>query len=75
MRPLLFEAAQCLAFRSTKAPALKAWFEVLAARVSRKNALVALARKLAVIMHAPVIHGLVHGRDFDEALQAVAVAA
>lgn len=71
MRSLLFEAAQCLAFRSSKAPALKAWFEALAARVGRKKALVALARKLAVILHAM----LVHGRDFDENLQAAAVAA
>lgn len=70
-RSLLFEAAQCLAFRSTKAPALKAWFEALAARIGRKKALVALARKLAVIMHAM----LIHGRDFDENLQATAAAA
>jgi transposase len=71
MRSLLFEAAQCLAFRSTRTPALKAWFEALAARVGRKKALVALARKLAVIMHAM----LVHGRDFDETIQATAAAA
>jgi transposase len=70
-RSLLFEAAQCLAFRSTRALALKAWFEALAARVGRKKALVALARKLAVIMHAM----LVHGRDFDESIQATAAAA
>ncbi len=70
-RSLLFEAAQCLAFRSNRAPALKAWFEALAARVGRKKALVALARKLAVSLHAM----LVHGRDFDENLQAAAVAA
>jgi transposase len=71
MRSLLFEAAQCLAFRNSRAPALRAWFEALAARVGRKKALVALARKLAVILHAM----LVHGRDFDENLQAAAVAA
>jgi len=71
MRSLLFEAAQCLAFRSSRAPALKAWFEALAARVGRKKALVALARKLAVILHAM----LVHGRDFDEKLQATTAAA
>ena len=70
-RSLLFEAAQCLAFRSNRAPALKAWFEALAARVGRKKALVALARKLAVIMHAM----LVQGRDFDETIQATAAAA
>jgi transposase len=75
MRSLLFEAAQCLAFRSSRAPALKAWFEALAARVGRKKALVALARKLAVILHAQLAHGLVHGRDFDESTQATAVAA
>jgi transposase len=71
MRSLLFEAAQCLVFRSSRALALKAWFEALAARVGRKKALVALARKLAVILHAM----LVHGRDFDENLQATAAAA
>ncbi len=71
MRSLLFEAAQCLAFRSNRAAALKAWFEALAARVGRKKALGALARKLAVSLHAM----LVHGRDFDENLQAAAVAA
>ena len=70
MRSLLCEAAQCLAFRSNRAPALKAWFEALAARVGRKKALVALARKLAVILHAI----LVHGRDFDENLRATAAA-
>ncbi len=64
-----------LAFRSTKAPALKAWFEALAARVGRKKALVALARKLAVIMDAQLVHGLVHGRDFDETIQVTAAAA
>ena len=74
-RSLLFEAAPRqelgLAFRSTEAPALKAWFEALAARVGRKTALVALARKLAVIMHAMSIHG----RDFAETIQATAAAA
>jgi hypothetical protein len=33
MRSLLFEAAQCLYFRSARAPALRAWAEALAARV------------------------------------------
>ncbi len=79
MRSLLFEAAPCLglglAFRSTRAPALKAWLEALAARIGRKKALVALARKLAVIMHAPMVFGLVHGRDFDETIQATAAVA
>ena len=39
------------------------------------KALVALARKLAVILHAPMVNGLIHCRDFDENLQATAAAA
>jgi transposase len=70
-RSLLFEAAQCLVFRSGRAPALQDWFAALAARIGSKKALVALARKLAVIMHAM----LVHRRDFDETIQATAAAA
>jgi transposase len=51
-RSLLFAAAQCLALRSSgQAPTLAARFEALAARTGRKQALVALARKRAVLMH------------------------
>jgi transposase len=58
-RSLLLEAAQCLAFRSGRAPALKAWFAALS------------VWKLAVNLHAL----LVHSRDFDETLQPTAAAA
>lgn len=68
MRSLLYEAAQCLFFRSKRDTALKRWAEALAARSGTKKALVALARKLAVILHAM----LRHGRDFEDLHQAVA---
>lgn len=57
MRGLLFEAAQVLMFRAGgKADALQHWARNLAARTSRKKALVALARRMAVIMHAMLIN-------------------
>jgi transposase len=74
MRSLLFEAAQCLYFRSKRDTALKSWAQALAARSGTKKALVALARKLAVILHAQLVHGLRHGRDFDDHSQAAAAA-
>jgi transposase len=58
MRSFLFEAAQCLYFRSKRDTALKSWAQALAARSGTKKALVALARKLAVILHAQLVHGL-----------------
>ena len=75
MRSLLFEAALCLYFRSKRDTPLRAWAAALAARSGTKKAIVALARKLAVILHAQMVHGLVHGRDFDDTIQAAAVAA
>lgn len=71
MRALLFEAAQCLFLRGKRELPLRAWAEALAARIGRKKALVALARKLAVILHAM----LIHGRAFDDQIQAAAAVA
>jgi transposase len=47
----LYEAAQVLLFRVKKWSALKAWGIRIARRSSVKNACVAVARRLAVIMH------------------------
>ena len=56
MRGLLFEAAQVLMFRSQgKADGLQAWAKALAERVGRKKALVALARRMAVMLHAMLV--------------------
>lgn len=50
-RTLLFEAANALLTRSRKPCALKAWAEAIAARCGRKKAKVALAGRLAVLLH------------------------
>lgn len=51
VRTHLFEAAKSLMCRVEKWSALKAWGMRIAKRSSMKNACVAVARKLAVIMH------------------------
>jgi transposase len=51
MRVMLYEAAQILLMRSTKWSWLKAWAMQVARRRGMKKAIVALARRLAVIMH------------------------
>src|ERR671916_1234685 len=50
-RAYLFEAADVLLARVARWSALKAWGTRLAKRVGGKKARVALARKLAVLMH------------------------
>jgi transposase len=52
MRSYLFEAALTLMTRVKKWSPLKAWAMQIAKRRGRKKAVVALARKLAVLMHA-----------------------
>jgi transposase len=52
MRMMLYEAAQSMLVRSTKWSWLKAWAMQIARRRGMKKAIVALARRLAVIMHA-----------------------
>jgi transposase len=51
MRTLLYEAAQTMLTRTTKWSWLKAWAMKVAKRRGRQKAIVALARRLAVIMH------------------------
>jgi transposase len=51
MRVMLYEAAQILLMRSTQWSWLKAWAMQVARRRGMKKAIVALARRLAVVMH------------------------
>jgi transposase len=51
MRALLYEAAQVLLSRVKKWSWLKAWAMNIAKRRGRQKAIVALARRLAVVMH------------------------
>ncbi|MHC2357636.1 transposase [Sinorhizobium meliloti] len=51
MRSLLYEAAQVLLANVKKWSWLKAWAMNIAKRRGRQKAVVALARRLAVIMH------------------------
>ena len=51
MRTLLYEAAQVMLTRTRKWPWLKAWAMNIAKRRGRLKVIVALARRLAVIMH------------------------
>jgi len=57
MRTMLYEAAQILLVRSTRWSWLKAWAMKIASRRGLKRAIVALARRLAVIMHRIWIDG------------------
>jgi transposase len=57
MRVMLYEAAQILLVRSTKWSWLKAWAMQIARRRGMKKAIVALARRLAVIMHRIWVDG------------------
>jgi transposase len=57
MRAYLFEAATTLLTRVQKWSALKAWGLRLAKRTGMKKAKVAVARKLAVMMHAMWLTG------------------
>ena len=51
MRTMLYEAAQVMLTRTTKWSWLKAWAMQIARRRGMKKAIVALARRLAVILH------------------------
>ncbi len=57
VRTALFESAHVMLVRATKTSALKRWGMRLARRVGMKKAKVALARKLAVIMHRMLVDG------------------
>ena len=56
-RVMLYEAAQILLVRSTKWSWLKAWAMQIARRRGLKKAIVALARRLAVVMHRIWVDG------------------
>src|SRR5215204_6517674 len=56
-RTYLFEAAGTLLFRVARPSALKVWGMRLAQRIGSKKARVALARKLAVLMHRVWVGG------------------
>jgi len=66
VRTALYEAAHIILTRPVKGSGLKSWAARLARRAGMKKAKVALARKLAVIMHRM----LVDGRKFDFAAAA-----
>ena len=57
LRALLYEAANCLLTVVKKAHPLKDWARAIKRRTSHKKACVALARKLAVILHAMLVSG------------------
>jgi transposase len=66
VRTALYEAANVILTRPIKGAGLKSWAARLAKRAGMKKAKVALARKLAVIMHRM----LADGRPFDFAAAA-----
>jgi transposase len=57
MRAMLYEAAQIMLTRSTKWSWLKAWAMKIAKHRGVKKAIVALGRRLAVIMHRIWVDG------------------
>src|SRR6201981_3283640 len=57
MRVMLYEAAQSMLTRSTRWSWLKAWAMQVARRRGKKKAIVALARRLAVILHRIWVDG------------------
>lgn len=61
MRALLYEAASVVIHRLQRTCAMKAWAMALVKRIGLRRARVALARKLAVMMHAI----WVDGTEFD----------
>jgi len=71
MRVMLYEAAQVMLLRTAKWSWLKAWAMQIARRRGMKKAIVALARRLAVIMHRL----WVDGTEFHWTREQVAAAA
>jgi transposase len=57
VRTALYEAAHIILTMPVKGGALKSWAMRLAARAGKKKAKVALARKLAVILHRMLLSG------------------
>jgi transposase len=63
VRSVLYEAAHIILTKPVKAGALKSWAMRLAARAGSKKAKVALARKLAVILHRMLLSGTPFNAD------------
>ncbi len=57
MRAMLYEAAQAMLFRSQKWSWLKAWAMKIARLRGVRKAIVALARRLAVVLHRMWVNG------------------
>jgi transposase len=57
VRTALYEAANVMLTRPVKGSALKSWALSLAKRAGMRKAKVALARKLAVVLHTMMRHG------------------
>jgi transposase len=55
VRKALYQAAHVIITRPVKGSTLKSWALKLAKRIGHKRAAVALARKLAVIMHRMLV--------------------
>ena len=70
MRVMLYEAAQVMLVRSTQWSWLKAWAMQIARRRGMKKAIVALARRLAVVMHRIWVDGTTFRWTREEALAA-----
>src|SRR5207245_11190276 len=70
MRSMLYEAAQIRLVRSTKWSWLKAWAMKIARHRGMKKAIVALARRLAVIMHCSWANGTASRWTQEEAASA-----
>ena len=70
MRVMLYEAAQVMLVRSTRWSWLKAWAMQIARRRGMKKAIVALARRLAVVMHRIWVDGTKFRWSREEAVAA-----
>jgi transposase len=57
VRTALYEAANVILTRPVKASSLKSWAMRVATRAGMKKAKVALARKLAVVLHRMLVDG------------------
>ncbi|MBV1796622.1 IS110 family transposase [Siccirubricoccus sp. G192] len=68
LRSYLYEAAAHVLTRATTDSALRRWGEAVRARIGFKRAVVAVARKLAVVLHAM----WKHNRPFEPGLAVVA---
>ncbi|GAB4241528.1 MAG: IS110 family transposase [Methyloligellaceae bacterium] len=73
LRSHLFEAAKVMLGRAGRANKLRAWSLRIAKRSTKKNACVAVARRLAVVMHAMWRDGTTF--DFDDPASEIKAAA